>query len=204
MKIQRILIIAILPFFLLTACANKVLETWQDPNLEAQTLLNIAVVGSFSDETTRRIFEDTLVASLKSQKIKAEITYNMLPSPVNEGLTVAANLLQQKSYDAVFYSHLIRIDVRQTNGYSPRFIVGGGSQGLGWGVNLPIGGGTYNNVYDTPIRESQLFDKKGKLIWSVTKEGNNNKKGELWANTVANSFLEKAKKENWLPKSEVE
>ena len=201
MKTQRTLLMASLPLFFLTGCANKVLETWQQPNLAPQTLSNIAVVGSFNDETTRRTFEDTLLASLKAKQINAEITYNTHLSPVNDGLTIAANLLQKKPYDAVLYSHLVRIDVRQTSAYSPGFMIGGGSRGLGWGVNVPIGRSVYNDVYETPIIESQLFDKQGKLIWSVTQEGNHSKKGEPWANTVANSFLEKATKENWLPKS---
>lgn len=201
MKKQYSLLIASLPLLFLSACANKVLETWQSPNLAPQTLYNIAIVGSFNDETTRRTFEDTLVTNLKAQKIDAEITYNTHPSPVGEGLTVVANLVQKKAYDAVLYSHLVRVDVRQTSGYSPGFMVGGGSRGLGWGVNVPIGRSAYNNVYETPIIESQLFDNQGKLIWSATQEGSANKKGEIWANTVTKVFVEKSQQENWLPKS---
>ena len=199
--VKNRIFLASLPLLFLTGCANKVLETWQQPNLAPQTLSNIAVVGAFGDETTRRTFEDTLLASLKTKQINAEITYNTHPSPINDGLTIAANLLQKKPYDAVLYSHLVRIDVRQTSAYTPGFVLGGGSRGLGWGVNVPIGRSSYNESYETPIIESQLFDKQGKLIWSVTQEGNHSKKGETWANTVANSFLEKATKENWLPKS---
>ena len=201
MKTQRTLLMASLPLFFLTGCANKVLETWQQPNLAPQTFSSIAVVGSFNDETTRRTFEDTLIASLKAKQINAEITYNAHPSPVGEGPTIAANLVQKKPYDAILYSHLVRIDVRQTSGYSPGFMIGGGSRGLGWGVNVPIGRSVYNDVYETPNIESQLFDKQGKLIWSVTQEGNTSKKGEVWANTVAKAFVEKAQQENWLPKS---
>ncbi|HEY4099503.1 MAG TPA: hypothetical protein VGM20_01345 [Gemmatimonadales bacterium] len=95
----------VLAGIVLAACTStSLVNMWRDPNAPAQPLNNVLVVTLRKDATSRRLWEDGFVKSLRDHGISATPSYALFPGEAPD----TASLMQavhQRGFDAVLMAH---------------------------------------------------------------------------------------------------
>jgi hypothetical protein len=128
---------------------------WVNPEFAGKRTVNsLMVFGAVRDSTTRRIYEDRMVAALGAQGVKAVQSYRFLPEdgPIDE-----ARLRKAVTEAGVTYAMVTRIiNVTTQVNVSPGMVMGP-AWGPGWGWNAGWGpgwggfAGYYNTMWATTI-----------------------------------------------------
>jgi hypothetical protein len=172
---------AFLAVLLAAGCASTTLQsTWMDPGFTGGPFKKFFVVGlSARDVTTRRVFEDVVVARLQAAGAQAVPAWQSFR---DEGQATEAQMeaaVTQSGADALLMTRLLGIDTR-TN-VSTMMVPGpmvGPSFGPGFGPGSGWWGG-YSGWYAVPqvtqyqiaTAETTLFDvKTHRVVWSATSQ----------------------------------
>ena len=151
------------------ACATtKWVNTWTEPAAAgAGTLKNLLVIGMSPDMANRRIFEDTLVQSLKSAKVAATPSYSVLPEgEVSEDVLRAK--VKEGGYDGVVITRLIGKEDKTE--YVPPTTTGVYA-GYGWGPYWAGYGGWYGATYSPGYLKNTTTFRVQTRLWSTAGEG---------------------------------
>lgn len=114
-KFHHFVIIAAAAVTLVSACAQstRVVKTFEDPAYEGRSFSKFLVVGVDDDYVLRQLFEEELVAVLRSSGVEAVASHMQLvrSEPVNRDTVIAA--VDRAGADAVLVTRLKSVD-RQT------------------------------------------------------------------------------------------
>jgi hypothetical protein len=168
----RILVVATVVVLLAACASTRLVNQWRSPEPVAGPFRSILVLGIAEQETNRRIFEDTLVATLKARGVAAVPSYRFIPSSdeVADEQTLQA-AVGDAGADSVMITQLVeeRNEIRYTPAYPS-------------GIGTPRLYGYYRSswTYWHPPRvdrfkiavlETNLWDAESEeLIWSGTTE----------------------------------
>lgn len=170
MKLKKALLLAGL-FLLMLACTptTQLIGTWMDPELSPETVKpfnKILVIARISHETSNRIAEDKIVASVKTSAVPS---YSIL-LPGDTAQAVVDAKLQKEGIDGLIVMSLK--EVNKSLNYQPPTYYGGYYGGY-YGYR-----GYYGYGYGSPgyLTEDQTFYVEtsiyslvtGKMIWSGT------------------------------------
>ena len=173
----RFLLPAIGILLLLGACASTTLQsTWTDPAFTGGPFKKFFVVGlSARDVTSRRVFEDIMVAKLQAAGAQAVPAWQSFRDEGQASELTMEAAVAQSGADAVMMTRLLGVDT-QTN-VSP-MMVPGPFVGPGFGPGPGWWGG-YAGWYAVPqvtqyqiaIAETSVFDAKThRIVWSTTSQ----------------------------------
>jgi hypothetical protein len=160
---------------LLAGCASTTLQsTWSDPSYNAGPFKKIFVIGlSAKSVTSRRVFEDIMVAKLQAAGVQGVPAWQFLG---NDGQADEASMqssVMQSGADGVLIARLLGVDT-QTN--VSTLMVPGPGVGPGFGMGWY---GAYAGWYAVPqvtqyqiaTAETRLYVAQTKqLVWSATSE----------------------------------
>lgn len=162
---------------LLGACASTTLQsTWTDPAFTGGPFKKFFVVGlSARDVTSRRVFEDIMVAKLQAAGVQAVPAWQSFRDEGQATEPTMEAAVAQSGADAVMMTRLLGIDT-QIN-VSP-MMVPGPFVGPGFGPGPGWWGG-YSGWYAVPqvtqyqiaVAETSVFDAKThRIVWSTTSQ----------------------------------
>jgi hypothetical protein len=173
----RLSLLAVIASLLVAACATTTLQsTWTDPGFTGGPFKKFFVVGlAARDVTSRRVFEDIMVAKLQAAGAAAVPAWQSFrdEGPVSEAAMEAA--VAQSGADAVMMTRLLGVDT-QTN--VSTVMVPGPFVGPGFGPGPGWWGG-YAGWYAVPqvtqyqiaTAETSVFDvKTHRIVWSTTSQ----------------------------------
>ena len=190
---------------LLGSCASTELtNAWVDPEYSGKPMRKVLVIGEFREPATRRLFEDTMVAKLKSQGTEAVPSYPLIPDEEKDDAKLEAivrDAVIQSQADGILMSRLARID--KENRYSPGYV--GVRPGVGY-----YGGfyGHYTSVQsyyapplvhelDVYVLETNLWSvASASMIWTGSTEtfnpGDTRKEIEAFSGVIAQALKSKS------------
>ena len=181
---------------LVVGCASTTLQsTWVNPGYTGGPFKKFFVVGlSAREVTTRRLFEDIVVAKLQAAGVQAVPAWQSFgdEGQASEGQTEAA--VARSGADALIMTRLLGIDTR-TNVSTA--MVPGPMLGPGFGPGPGYGygwWGGYSGWYAVPqvtqyqvaTAETTVFDvKTHKIVWSATSQTFNPRTQAEWRDCFA-------------------
>jgi hypothetical protein len=170
---------------LILGCATSVSldAQWVNPEYAGKRpLRNVMVMGAARDSSSRRIYEDRMVASLTALGVKAVPSYAVLP----EDGPITEDRLRRVVADAgVSHAMVTRIiNVTTQVNVSPGMVMGpawgpGWGWGGGWGPGWGGMAGYYNTMWATTIppqvtttqnvhADTRVFDaRSAAVLWSA-------------------------------------
>jgi type II secretory pathway pseudopilin PulG len=160
----------------LIACATtpNLTGSWRDENYTGK-FQNVLVVGISANQAARRIFEDTVVNSLKAKGVEASALFRVAPSDAEPDKDAIEAVVKEKSFAAVITTRVTGEDSQK------RYVEGraitpppsyystmGGYVGA-------VGPVVYEPGYMVDEKrvslESNGYDAaSGKLVWTITTE----------------------------------
>jgi len=154
----------------LSACAPTQLVTrWRDPSFQGPPLHKVLVVDLQSDQGRRRLWEDSMAASLLRLGVAATPSYQAFNDPAPNPDRLAASGARQ-GFNAVIATHFVAAGTRQY--WMP------GNAGLGFGSRwryFDYWDATRGSGFVQPQQQvdyqSEVFTvgpNGGKLIWTGT------------------------------------
>lgn len=165
MKQKVFMLLSILLLMLACTPSTQLIRTWKDPGLTPETLepLNkFLVIARINNETSNRIAEDKIVASMKTPAVPSYAI--ITPADTNE-VAIDAKL-QKNGIDGLLVMMLT--DVNKTLNYTPGTYYGGyyGYRGYyGYGYGSP----GYLSEDQTYYVETSIYSiVSGKMLWSGT------------------------------------
>ena len=153
--------------FLMLACtpSTQMVRTWKDPGLTPETLepfKKVIVIARIGNETSNRIAEDKIVASMKTPAVPS---YSILTQADTNEVAIDAKL-QQNGIDGMLV--MLLSDVNKTLNYQPGTYYGGyyGYRGFySYGYATP----GYLTEDKTYYVETSIYSLiSGKMMWSGT------------------------------------
>lgn len=171
----RFLLPAIGITFILGSCASTTLQsTWTDPAFTGGPFKKFFVVGlSARDVTSRRVFEDVMVAKLQAAGAQAVPAWQSFRDEGQASEAAMDAAVAQSGADAVMMTRLLGVDTRVN--VSP-MMVPGPMMGPGFG---PGWWGGYSGWYAVPqvtqyqiaTAETTVFDvKTRRIVWTATSQ----------------------------------
>lgn len=153
--------------FLMLACmpSTQLIRTWKDPGLTPETLEPLSkfmVMARINNETSNRIAEDKIVASMKTPAVPS---YSILtPADTNE-VAIDAKL-QKNGIDGLLV--MMVTDVNKTLNYQPGTYYGGYYGYRGY-YRYGYGSPGYLTEDQTYYVETSIYSLiSGKMLWSGT------------------------------------
>jgi hypothetical protein len=184
----------------LAGCASSFASTWKDPDWEGAPLTHVLVVGKAADATSRRTYEDAVVARLASIGVRAEPSWRTVAddaiNPEEVARAVAAG-----GQDGVIAARLVSVDerFRYLPGTTPPGI--NRAPNLGWrswdGFTEP---GTWRVDRIARI-ETQVWALvgEGTMIWAGTSESVNPRDVSTLAQSLADDTVTELQRVGVLP-----
>ena len=192
----------------LASCASTTLQsTWMDPNFTGGPFKKVFVIGLASNETSRRVFEDIMVARLQATGVQAVPAYQFIPEDAPVPEPVLEDAVRKSGADAMLMTRLLGVNT-QTNVSTvmvPGPVMGPGF-GPGWGG--PGWWGAYNSwwavpqvtTYQIATAETTLFDTSTRrIVWSATSETFNPQSVQQEAPGLANKVIAELQSRKLLP-----
>jgi len=169
-----------------TGCATRATTIdaqWVNPEYAGKrTVTSVTVMAAIRDSTTRRIFEDRMVAALGAAGVKAVQSYKFLPDsgPATEDQLREAVASAGTSHALV--SRIVNVSTEVT--VSPGMVMGpawgpGWGWGAGWGPGWGGFAGYHNAMWVTSVppqvttnqnihADTRVFDAKtAVVVWSA-------------------------------------
>ena len=170
--------VAALALLSLTSCAatSQLTTSWADPAAAGHTFKKVVVVGASPNSATRRMYEDTFAAELRSRGIEAIPSYTV----VGEGQLnkdEASAKLKEIGADGVIVTRLV--DKQTVENYypptystyaAPSAYYGGwyGYYSMGYAYQTSPGYTVQNQVLHVETNLYRVADAK--LVWSALSE----------------------------------
>ena len=190
------------------SCASTTIQsTWMDPSFTGGPFKKVFVIGLASNETSRRVFEDIMVARLQATGVQAVPAYQFIPEDAPVPEPVLEDAVRKSGADAMLMTRLLGVNT-QTNVSTvmvPGPVMGPGF-GPGWGG--PGWWGAYNSwwavpqvtTYQIATAETTLFDTSTRrIVWSATSETFNPQSVQQEAPGLANKVIAALQSRNLLP-----
>jgi hypothetical protein len=192
----------------LVSCASTTLQsTWMDPSFTGGPFKKVFVIGLAPNQTSRRVFEDIMVARLQAAGVQAVPAYQfisedaMVPEPILEAA------VQKSGADSMLMTRLlgVRTEVNAQTVMVPGPMVGPGF-GPGWGG--PGWWGAYNSwwavpqisTYQIATAETTLFDASTRrIVWTATSQTFNPQSVQREAPGLADQVIAAMRARNLLP-----
>jgi len=170
---------------LLLSCATPTTldAQWVNPEYAGKRpLRNVMVMGAVRDSSSRRIYEDRMVAALTALGVRAVPSYTVLP---DDGPVTEERLRRAVTDAGVSHAMVTRIiNVTTQVNVSPGMVMGpawgpGWGWGGGWGPGWGGMAGYYNTMWATTIppqvtttqnvhADTRVFDaKSAAVLWSA-------------------------------------
>lgn len=163
MKVIRY--IAPLGALLLAACSTfSVSNQWKDPSWPGPPATNVLVLGITKSDTYRHVFEDTFVAQLQGEGLKAEQSYQQIPAgATSEKLS---DVVKATGAQVILTARVQRVEQKlNVTPSGPAFGGFYGWYGGAWASTPDV------TQYDAVTIETTVWDvNTQKVIWSVTTE----------------------------------
>jgi hypothetical protein len=150
---------------MLSACASTTLDTtWRDPTYEGRPFSKVLVVGWTENAENRRIFEDVLVAELKSRGADAVASYTLIASERDLKRDAVVQAVKTSGADSVITTRLVGIDTKTTQ--TPVTQARAATMDLYSYSMFMEPQTTVRQDYQIANLESNLFDAKtSKMVW---------------------------------------
>ncbi len=172
--IARLTAVSLLVMVVACAAPTVINTQWADPQFTAKPIRSMLVVGVVKDPTSRRSYEDNLVALLTARGIKAVPSYRYAP----EGGPVPQDKMEQAVKQSGAAGVLLTrvVNISQSLQVSPGMYMGPAVGGFG-GFYGAYGGMWANSFYMPPtvytqenlIADTQLFETRDfKMVWSAS------------------------------------
>lgn len=165
MKLKVIAPLSLLLFLLACAPSTQMVRTWKDPSLTPESmepLKKIMVIARIGNETSNRIAEDKIVASMQTPGVQS---YSIITLADTNEVAIDAKL-QKNGIDGLLVMMLT--DVNKTLNYQSGSYYGGyyGYRGFyGYGYGSP----GYLTEDQTFYVETSIYSLiSGKMLWSGT------------------------------------
>ena len=165
MKLKVIAPLGILLLMLACTPSTQMVRTWKDPSLTPETLeplKKVMVIARIGSETSNRIAEDKIVASMQTPGVQS---YSIITLVDTNEIAIDAKL-QKNGIDGLLVMMLT--DVNKTLNYQPGSYYGGyyGYRGYyGYGYGSP----GYLTEDQTFYVETSIYSLlSGKMLWSGT------------------------------------
>jgi len=179
---------------LFIACgpSTKIEKTWTDPSFTSgsQTFHKVLVMGLLKDESTRRIAEDKMVASMKGVTAVQSYTYLQAGDTVRSAIE---ERLRKDGFDGVVIMHLSNVD--KSTSYVPGTTYGGW-YGYRYGYYGYGGSAGYYQEDKTYYVETNIYSlKSNKLLWSGTTSSLNPSKLDQTIDDIINTLRAQMQKQ---------
>jgi hypothetical protein len=200
-SITRRIAAAILPLFLLAACASstKLVNVWHDPAYSGGPMKKIIVLGLGAEGAMSQTFEDIFTAELKRRGVEAVAGHTLLPrdqQPSREAMEQAA---KDVGADGFLVARLVKTDkeTQYAAGYTPA-VPGVGNYNNFYGYYSAAA--TYAPPvayqYEVVTVETNLWDvRTDKLVWAGTTQtfapGSVSQEAPGFAKLIVNSLAER-------------
>ena len=155
-----------------SACSTTSLQSsWKDPQFSAGPFRNVLVLGVARNQSSRRIFEDNFVQSLKARGTPATASYPLLPE---EGAIPRDRIRQavaQSGADSVLVTRVLRVQrsvIVSAGRGAPEYVRDDfhGWYAQTWSTDQPP-----VEQYDVLTIESTLWDiRQERVVWKGTSE----------------------------------
>ena len=200
------LVILLAVFISLSGCAggNKMIGSWKDGSYSGPVKGRVLVVGVARNDTHRRIFEDSLVANLKTEGVAGVAGYTFDADGVEPTKAAVMAVVQQSGASTVLVTHVIGSDEKSS--YFPA--IGGTFVDRGYYGGLhSYYPRVYNYVYmpaqnvstETVTLETGLYDTgSGQLIWIGRSEAVNPEMTKKYYTGLTKLFVRDLRKNNLL------
>ena len=193
--------------FLLFGCGarNKMTESWKDPSFTGPVKGRVLVVGVAHNDTTRRLFEDSLVANLKAENVDGVSSYTIDDDGVKPTEAAIRAVLKQSGASFVLVTHVAG-SVEKSQ-YFP-------AVGATF-VNPGYYGGLYSyypQVYNYVYMPSQIYTKEivtlqtglydassGQLIWIGRSNAVNPEMTKKYYTSLTELFVRDLRKKELIP-----
>jgi hypothetical protein len=208
MKVQVLSTTLVYVFvFLLFGCGarNKMTESWKDPAFTGPVKGRVLAVGVAHNDTTRRLFEDSLVANLKAENVDGVSSYTIDDNGVEPTEAAIRAVVKQSGASFVLVTHVAG-SVEKSQ-YFP-------AVGATF-VNPGYYGGLYSyypqvynyvympaQIYDTEIvtLETGLYDaSNGQLIWIGRSNAVNPEMTKKYYTSLTELFVRDLLKKDLIP-----
>lgn len=185
---------------LLTGCTSvDQSSSWRDPQFTGPRLTKVLVAVGTSEQTQRRIFEDSLILALSTQAVAAKTSYSLVPD-VQMGQSPDYWIAQMQSgARAAGYKGLLTLRTVSTE---KRIRTSGPSYGVGFGGWGRWGWGGYGgwpaaaSEYEVLTLEATVWSESAnKLIWSATYKLIDPENTEKFAEKLSKMLVEQLAKE---------
>jgi len=145
----------------LSGCASTtIVGRWSDPSFHGPGLHQVLVIGIQGDQRRRRLWEDAMVAALKSQGVAAAASYRVFPDRAPDADQLSSTAAR-RGFDGLVATHFVGTTAQMY------WMPGYAGMGFGyWDATYGPGyvGPQYQSDYQTDI--FTIGPDGGKLIWT--------------------------------------
>lgn len=190
----------------LASCASTTLQsTWMDPTFTGGPFKKVFVIGLARNETSRRVFEDIMVARLQATGVQAVPAYQFIPEDAQVPEPILEAAVAKSGSDAMLMTRLLGVNTNVSTVMVPAPMMGPGF-GPGWGG--PGWWGAYNSWWSVPqvttyqiaTAETTLFDTSTRrIVWTATSETFNPQSVQQEAPGLADRVIAALQSRNLLP-----
>ena len=193
---------------LLASCASTSIQsTWMDPSFTGGPFKKVFVIGLARNETSRRIFEDVMVARLQAAGVQAVPAYQFIAEDVPVPEPVLEDAVRKSGADAMLMTRLLGL---QTQVNASTVMVPGPMMGPGFGPGWggPGWWGAYNSwwavpqvtTYQIATAETTLFDASTRrIVWTATSQTMDPQSVQAEAPGLADQVIAALRARNLLP-----
>jgi hypothetical protein len=185
------------------ACATKtsVTQVWQAPTQGPvrAPMRAVLVFGVRSEESTRRILEDEVVAALARNGVRSAPSYAVFVGDATPPIDQARKMVDEQHFEGVLVLKLQ--DIKEEQHYVPpagHFWNGYYGYGWGWGGYTSPG---YMATDEIVTFETTLWDLRGddRLVWTAQTQTTNPRSGHDFARSLSKAVIPALTKARWLP-----
>jgi hypothetical protein len=160
---------------ILSCASTKLTGAWKDPSYTGGPVDTVMVIGIAKEESTRRLFEDTFVAQLEANHVRAVPSYPHLPSGAKSDRAAIEKAVKETGVSAVLITHVVGVEEREQyhppmQAYAPTNYYWGMYGYYGRAYDYAYDPGYYSR-YKVYTLETNLYDgSTAALIWTAQTE----------------------------------
>ncbi|TGU72510.1 DUF4136 domain-containing protein [Geomonas terrae] len=191
---------------MLCSCASvSMVDTWRNPSLRGEGIRKVLVVGFSPKQSSRVVYEDTLVSELSSHGVEGVASYSVNQGNALPDWYALDRAVRRVGAQAVLTVQTIKVE-RQTTvqpsavatpypgyWYPPAFP---DWDFPGYYRSMAAYGPTYVTTYDIATMQVNLFDARSdKLLWAGTIEATEPEKVTRVGKELASKVVKALRKE---------
>ncbi len=204
-NLLRIVVLICLTAMLSSCASVSMVDTWRNPSLRGEGIHKVLVVGFSPKQSSRVVYEDTLVSELSSHGVEGVASYSVIPGNALPDWYALDRAVRRVGAQAVLTVQTIKVE-RQTTvqpsaiaspypgyWYPPAFP---DWDFPGYYRSMAMYGPTYVTTYDIATMQVNLFDARSdKLLWAGTVEATDPEKVTRVGKELASKVVKALRKE---------